>query len=200
MSFHPTDDDLETAPATVDSDNDDALFEQLEAELEQDGTFDYYRDQKIRAHESALQRQSNLATRFQCFATEKPLLEVLSNTDARSGNYLLVFANETFPACQYLLQTLRHVVEESTRNSYIVYVVDATNAPFLADKLNVKTLPTMIPFTAGRQAGAPKIGLQGLLDNPHDTSSLSQEHLQRYIEHCFPRAEHSDSDSDSDSN
>lgn len=174
------------------SDDDDALFEQLEAELEQDGTFDYYRNEKIRAHRATLKRKSNLATRFQCYPNEKPLLEILSDRTARDSDYLLVFANETFTACQHLMHILRSVVQESS-GTYKIYIVDAVNAPFLTQKLNVKTLPTMVPFKNG-QSGPARVGLHGLLEDPVNVASVCEEYVQQYIESCFPDEEESESE------
>lgn len=163
---------------------DDALFEQLEAELEQDGTFDYYRDKQIREFQSAIQKRENLLSKLRYYDSEKGFLNELSTTDLKKSNYLIVFINPSFISCQYLQRALKVTVENSSGN-YTVCLIDAIESPFLVEKLNPKTLPTMIAFSNGEKVGC-KVGLDGMLENHEDISTLSSAKLGHLFESYFP--------------
>lgn len=164
--------------------SDDELFEQLEAELEKDGTFDYYRTQQIKSYQNMILKHENIKDRLKYFDKEKQLLDYLSTKEMKMGNYMIIFINETFTSCQSLLSSLTKTLEESDGN-YTICIVDATVSPFLVEKLNVKTLPTIIAFKDSAKIGM-KIGLDGLLDNPQDISTVSYKRVGNLFSSYFP--------------
>lgn len=164
-----------------DMSSDDALFEQLEAELEQDGIFDYYKDQQIKQYQNMILKRDNLETRFKYFDNEKDLIEVLGDKNMKNSNYLLVFINDFFMSCKYLLHALKTTIENSSGN-YTINVINAAASPFLVKKLQVKTLPTMIAYFKGQKV-ATKIGLDGFLDDPQTVSTISDNKIQKFIDH-----------------
>lgn len=179
------------------SDIDDELFEQLEAEMEQDGTFDYYRQQQISQFQDTIKRHENLQKNFLMFSSEKELLETIGN-NKKLTQYLILFINENFTTCQILVEKLRNVIERS-EGRYSIYVIEATESPFLVSKLNIKVLPTMVAYINGKNVGE-HVGLQGLLNNASDIHSLSDEKLDKLLETYFPRRKlnHSDRYEDED--
>lgn len=175
-----------------DSDNDE-LFEQLEAELEQNGTFDYYREKQILQIQNSIQQRENLNKRFTMFSNEKELLDTISqNKNKRQYNYIVVFINETFTTCQVLVEKLKDLVQSSD-GRYSVYVIQATKSPFLVSKLDIKILPTIVAYSSGYNIGT-HVGLPGLLADPADVYTLDNFKLRRLIESYFPKKNEDSSD------
>lgn len=174
------------------SDSDDGLFEQLEAELENDGTFDYYRQKQILQFQHTIKQRENLKQNFELFFNEKNLLERLKSKGSRDGNYLVAFIDETFTTCQILIEKLKETVQLSD-GSYSVYIIKASEAPFLVAKLAIKVLPTMVAYVKGQKIGQ-HVGLQGLLANPIDVNTLSSDRLGRLLISYFPKREDDSSD------
>jgi thioredoxin-like negative regulator of GroEL len=168
-----------------DGHSDTELFEKLEAELEQDGTFDYYRDQRIRSFQSDILKTENLTKRFKFYETEKKLLADLNEKEMKNGNYLLVFINETFYSCKVLTNKLKETIEKSDGN-YIICLINAIESPFLVDRLKITTLPTMVAYVKGKNIST-KTGLDGLLENQQDVSTVSSEKLANLFSGYFPQ-------------
>lgn len=176
------------------SDSDDDLFEKLEAELEQDGTFDYYRQKQILHYQDTIQQKQNLHQNFVFFFDEKDLLEKLKCKKEVNKNYVIVFINETFTACQVLVERLKETVRTSD-GTYSIYIINASNSRFLVSKLDIKILPTMVAYVDGRQI-AQHVGLQGLLTNAVDVNTLSNDRLGRLLLSYFPEEKYGSSDED----
>lgn len=164
--------------------SDDELFDQLEAELEQDGTFDYYRTQQIKSYQDMILKRENVKNNLKFYKKEKELLDYISTKEMKKGNYLIIFINENFISCQYLLNSINKTLEESNGN-YTICIIDAIASPFLVGKLDIKTLPTIIAFKNSEKIGK-KIGLDGLLDNPQDISTISSQKLGHLFASYYP--------------
>ena len=174
------------------TDSDDGLFEQLEAELEHDGTFNYYRQKQILQFQNTIQQRENLKRNFELFFKEKDLLERLKSKRSVNRNYVIAFIDETFMTCQILIEKLKETVQVSD-GSYSVYVIKASEAPFLVSKLDIKVLPTMIAYLKGQKIGQ-HVGLQGLLTNPIDVNTLNNDRLSRLLISYFPKEDEGSSD------
>lgn len=162
------------------SDNDDELFEQLEAEMEKDGTFDFYRKKKILEFQNTIQQHENLENKFKMFNDEKELVDTINVGNKQykeKFNYIIVFINENFKACQVLVEHLKENIRTSN-GKYSVFIIQAVNSPFLVSKLNIKVLPTMIAYINGTNVGQ-HIGLQGLLNDPKDIYTLDDSKLSQ---------------------
>lgn len=166
------------------ADTDDELFDQLEAELEQDGTFNHYREQQISQLQTTLRRKSNIQAKLRNFSTEKELMDLISSSEMKLSNYVIVFINDTFASCQILIRALSPVIADSD-GSYTVCVINAFDAPFLSDKLAVKVLPAIVAYSGGRNVGT-KAGLDGLLDDPMELETLNGGKLARLFQGYFP--------------
>lgn len=175
-----------------DIDADDEIFDQLEAELEQDGTFNYYREQRINQLETSIRRQDILQTKFKYYATEGELLDSFENM--KNKNYVIVFINELFSTCQFLLTTLRETILNSA-GDYYVCVINAVNSPFLVSKLSIKVLPTMVVYANNKEIGK-HVGLEGLLNDHQKISSISSLKLERLFNGYFPPKNDSDDEED----
>lgn len=174
------------------TDSDDGLFEQLEAELEHDGTFNYYREKQILQFQNTIQQRENLKRNFELFFKEKDLLERLKSKGSVNRNYVIAFIDETFTTCQILIEKLKETVQVSD-GSYSVYIIKASEAPFLVSKLDIKVLPTMVAYLKGQKIGQ-HVGLQGLLTNPVDVNTLNNDRLSKLLISYFPKEEEGSSD------
>lgn len=169
-----------------DNDDDDELFEQLEAEMEKDGTFDFYRKKKILEFQDTIQQRENLEKKFKMFNNEKDLLDTIDDENKQHKdkfNYIIVFINENFKACQVLVEQLKENIRTS-RGEYSAFVIQAVNSPFLVSKLNIKVLPTMVAYTNGTNVGQ-HIGLEGLLNDPRDVYTLNDAKLSQLVRSYF---------------
>lgn len=162
--------------------SDDELFEQLEAELEQDGTFNYYRDQRISQIQNTVKQHENLSTKFSYFDNEKEFLK--ESHRIPRGNYVVLFVDDSFLACQILLTAMKSVVQYGNGN-FSVCVLKASNSPFLVEKLNIKTLPTYLAYRNHKQI-AVHIGLEGLLEDIKDVHSLEESRLEVLFQKYYP--------------
>ncbi|OUT23534.1 hypothetical protein CAS74_001854 [Pichia kudriavzevii] len=161
-----------------DGDSDDELFEKLEAELDQDGTFDYYKSQKIQELHSEIQRRNNLANNLVFPESERQLLDRVSHSTSK---YLVVFVNETFQSSIYLTHALKETIENSD-GSY-------TN----------KNPPTIVAFVNGKRMGI-KVGLDGLLNDRLDVSTVSPEKLASLCRQFFQGGRHRNEEDEDNNN
>lgn len=196
FSLSEKDKTLQTEMSYGDGDSDDELFEKLEAELDQDGTFDYYKSQKIQELHSEIQRRNNLTNNLVFPESERQLLDRVSHSTSK---YLVVFVNETFQSSIYLTHALKETIENSD-GSYTVYIINAEKSPFLSTKLRIKTLPTIVAFVNGKRMGI-KVGLDGFLNDRLDVSTVSPEKLASLCRQFFQGGRHrneEDEDNDND--
>lgn len=178
------------------SDSDDELFEQLEAELEQDGTFNHYREQQIAQLQTTLKRKSNIQNKLRSFQTEKELMDYVSSSEMKLSNYVIVFTNDTFISCKVLVSALPNVVANSD-GRYTICVINAIDAPFLSERLGVKILPAIVAYSGGQNVGT-KAGLDGLLDDPTEIESFNSKKLGQLFKGYFPFSRGYDTSDESD--
>lgn len=162
-------------------DTDDELFEQLESELEKDGTFDFYRSQRIGQFKETIKQNNNLSNKFKYYENEDKFIN--ESQDFPNGNYITIFTDDKFLSCQILITAVKKIIQCTDKN-FVVCLIEAVNAPFLVKKLNVKILPTMIIFKKNKQKTL-QIGLEGLLNDSQNIHSLNEDKLCKLMEQCY---------------
>ncbi|GAA5891167.1 hypothetical protein JCM6882_006445 [Rhodosporidiobolus microsporus] len=132
---------------TRDSDDSDALLEELEEELDNDldiGGFREKRMMELKAQLDAAQRQQQTGYgKYSEYKVEKDLIQ----TTAKAKRSVVHFFHRDFRRCKIMDA---HLEKLAAKHVDVLFVkADVANVPFLVTKLEVKVLPCVIGFVDG---------------------------------------------------
>ncbi|GAA5932255.1 hypothetical protein JCM3775_001175 [Rhodotorula graminis] len=131
----------------LDSDDSDALLEELEEELDNDFDLGGFREQRMRELQAQVaasqQRQNTTFGRYTEVKVEKELIE----TTAKAKRSVLHFYHRDFRRCRIMDAHLEKLAAKHTDTLFLK--ADVANVPFLVAKLEVKVLPCVIGFVDG---------------------------------------------------
>ncbi|GAA5947114.1 hypothetical protein JCM3765_002163 [Sporobolomyces pararoseus] len=134
-------------PESDHSDDDDALLEELEDELDNDfelGGFREKRMMELKAQIDAAQRRQETGYgQYSEIKVEKVLLEKTS----KAPRSVVHFFHPDFRRCKIMDKHLERLAEKHTDTLFLK--ADVANVPFLVNKLAVKVLPCVIGFAEG---------------------------------------------------
>ncbi|GJN91495.1 hypothetical protein Rhopal_004518-T1 [Rhodotorula paludigena] len=130
-----------------DSDDSDALLEDLENELDNDFDLGGFREKRMRelqAQLDAAQRSRDSGYgRYQEIKVEKDVIA----TTAKTGRSVVHFFHRDFRRCRIMDAHLEKLAAKHTDTLFLR--ADVANVPFLVNKLEIKVLPCVIGFVDG---------------------------------------------------
>ncbi|GAA5837507.1 hypothetical protein JCM5353_001741, partial [Sporobolomyces roseus] len=130
-----------------DSDDDAALLEELEDDLDNDfelGGFREKRMMELKAQlDAAQRRQDSGYGQYSEIKVEKQLLDIT----AKAGRSVVHFFHPDFRRCKIMDKHLERLAQKHTDTLFVK--ADVANMPFLVNKLSVKVLPCVIGFVEG---------------------------------------------------
>ncbi|GAA5826983.1 hypothetical protein JCM11251_002193 [Rhodosporidiobolus azoricus] len=130
-----------------DSDDSDALLEELEEDLDNDmdlGGFREKRMMELKAQVEAAQRQQRTGYgKYSEYRVEKELIQ----TTAKAKRSVVHFFHRDFRRCKIMDSHLERLAAKHTDTLFVK--ADVANVPFLVTKLEVKVLPCVIGFVDG---------------------------------------------------
>ncbi|BGP44669.1 hypothetical protein JCM10450v2_000483 [Rhodotorula kratochvilovae] len=146
--------------ARDDSDDSDALLEELEEELDNDFDVGGFRAQRLRelqAQVAAAQQQRDTTYgRYTEIKVEKDLIQ----TTAKARRSVVHFFHRDFARCRIMHAHLEKLAAKHTDTLFLR--AEVANVPFLVAKLEVKVLPCVVGFVDG----VTKMKLVGFEDLP----------------------------------
>ncbi|GAA6064347.1 hypothetical protein JCM10212_004673 [Sporobolomyces blumeae] len=128
-------------------DDDDALLEELEEELDNDFDLGGFREKRmveLKAQlDAAQRRQDSGYGQYTEVKVEKSLLDMT----AKAGRSVVHFFHPDFRRCKIMDKHLERLAEKHTDTLFVK--ADVANMPFLVSKLGVKVLPCVVGFVDG---------------------------------------------------
>ncbi|KAK0530841.1 hypothetical protein OC834_003159 [Tilletia horrida] len=170
-------DDGEGGEGEDDEDDDDALFEQLDKELESgSGAFDLagFRERRMEQLKKDLatmkeMRETNHG-KYTEFSDEKELLQ----TTVKERFVVAHFFSPDFERCKIMDRHLASIAPHHFRTLFVR--ANVHNVPFLVNKLKIKVLPCVILFVDG-VAKDKIIGFEDLGNTDNFTSAMLEWRL-----------------------
>ncbi|GAA6049517.1 hypothetical protein JCM3770_000826 [Rhodotorula araucariae] len=130
-----------------DSDDSDALLEELEEELDNDFDLGGFREQRLRELQAqvaaAHQQRDTTYGRYTEARVEKELIQ----TTAKAKRSVVHFFHRDFQRCRIMHAHLEKLAAKHTDTLFLR--ADVANVPFLVAKLEVKVLPCVVGFVEG---------------------------------------------------
>ncbi|KAK6541691.1 hypothetical protein TWF694_007484 [Orbilia ellipsospora] len=159
-----------------DSDDEDALLEELERE--QDDVLDGLREKRLQELHEELSRERKMKAENQGVyfetMTEKEVMDLTT-----SRKYSLVhFSHPDFRRCK-IMDTHLEILARKHFDTMITKI-NVENAPFLVQKLNVQVLPCLIAWVDGKSVDRI-VGFEGELGN---TDSFQTAALESRLLNC----------------
>ncbi|KAF3925642.1 Thioredoxin [Orbilia brochopaga] len=170
------------AKKDADSDDEDALLEELERE--QDNELAGFRERRLQQLHEELSRERDMKSQNQGVyfetTTEKDIMDLTT-----SRKYSLVhFFHPDFRRCKIMDSHLEILARKHFDT--MITKINVENAPFLVEKLKVQVLPCLIAWVDGKSVDRI-VGFEGELGN---TDSFQTAALENQLLRCgvFQRA------------
>eukprot|EP00523_Entomoneis_sp_CCMP467_P004669 CAMPEP_0168741054 /NCGR_PEP_ID=MMETSP0724-20121128/12304_1 /TAXON_ID=265536 /ORGANISM="Amphiprora sp., Strain CCMP467" /LENGTH=359 /DNA_ID=CAMNT_0008788523 /DNA_START=72 /DNA_END=1151 /DNA_ORIENTATION=+ len=142
-----------------DDDNDDDEFDDLLNDPELDDLREHRLDQMKLAHEQKLDRLSKGHGQYRTIAQD----EFLPECNTNDGLVVVHFCQPSFERCQIMDQHLQTLATQYLECKFVRLL--AEKAPFFVQKLQVRTLPTLLLFHRGKLMER-LVGFEGLTPPP----------------------------------
>ncbi|KAG7817014.1 hypothetical protein KL909_005365 [Ogataea angusta] len=154
-----------------------------ELEDEMDDYLGRYREQRMEELAKEIEHAKRGQDTYQEVHDEGELMRKTVSTQT----VVILFHNPDFQTCQMVDSALREIASRYYATQF--YKIEATEAPFLAVKLQIKVLPCIVVYRDGKEVQRV-VGLESLIDGT-DLGTFTAQRLENYFLKCHiirPRA------------
>lgn len=163
------------------SDDDDDLLDQLEREEEE--VFSKYRESRMQELSKEFKKIDQLSTtdsgkanhelgELKNITNERELMDIIAQN--QTSPIIIHFQEPNFTRCKIMNDKLCILAEKHLGIRFIV--INASEAPFLVAKLNIKVLPFVVGYVNGKEC-LRIVGFEKLGNNPNDFQIESLEQI-----------------------
>ncbi|KAG7878910.1 hypothetical protein KL925_003982 [Ogataea polymorpha] len=148
----------------------------MELEEEMDDYLGRYREQRMEELAREIEHAKRGKDAYQEVHDEGELMRKTVSTQT----VVILFHNPEFQTCQIVDGALREIASRYYDTQF--YKIKATEAPFLAVKLQIKVLPCIVIYRDGKEIQRV-VGLESLIDGT-DIGTFTTQRLEKYFLKC----------------